>query len=377
MICSRRLVLLMTMQWALMLSAMAGAADSDASAALRDAELRRALAEAERAEWLARMPPATIKPLAGSADTSHAGVAALMKAVDLAGQLAQELCHALPAGARVALHDAGASQGIVAARTVDDGITHMTDLLARQNLQLQQLIEKHEQSPLERKSLALVALAAVPATIRTVADATALFKSDVTLAGVAYGDGARALFATALFKACPQRIAGLGAGYLGELDTRAHAALLGRVRTLAALRGDLADRIGAVDALADAAKGAEKRQLAARVSAAGALLKTVDGFIDSLKAGETGDKSPLYNAARFLPYAARTQDALVLDVDLRLEGMTLIKNQLFTGEKVRVAGAAVLWYRLHAPDGALLQADALRRVTEPVELDLRAPQPFR
>jgi hypothetical protein len=55
-------------------------------------------------------------------------------------------------------------------------------------------------------------------------------------------------------------------------------------------------------------------------SSAGALLKTVDAFIDSLKAGETGDRSPLYNAARHLGYAARTEGAPVQDVDLRLEG---------------------------------------------------------
>lgn len=357
--------------------ARAAVSDTDATLALRDAELRRALAEAERAEWLARLPPTTSKPLAGTADTSHAGVVALMKSVDLAGELARELCMALPQRERVALYDGATSQGIVAARTVDDGLLHMTEQLARQHRHLQQVIEEHTPPASRSQPLALVALAAIPATIKTAADIAALFKSNVTLTGVAFGDGARALFASALFKACPQRIAGLGAGYLGELDTGTHASLLARVRALAALRGAFADQIDRADALADAAKGAEKRLLATSVSKALALLKTVDAFIDSLRAGETGDKSPLFNAARFLAYAARTRGALVLDVDLRLEGVTLVKNQLFTGEKVRVAGAAVLWYRLHAPDGTLLQADALRRMTAPVELDLRGAQPFQ
>jgi len=355
----------------------AATADSDATLALREAELRRALAEAERAEWLARLPPSTSKPLAGTVDTSHAGVVALMKSVDLAGELARDLCAALPPQATVALYDAASSQGIVAARTVDDGLLHITEQLARQHRQLQQLIEQHTPPAGARAQLALVPLAAIPATIKTAADIAALFKSDVTLTGVAFGDGARALFGSALFKACPRRIVGLGAGYLGELDTRTHGALLARVRALASLRGEYANRIATVDALADAAKGAEKRLLANSVDLANGLLKTVDAFIESLRAGETGDKSPLFNAARFLAYAARTQDALLLDVDLRLDGVTIVKNGLFTGEKLRVAGAAVLWYRLHAPDGTLLQADALRRITAPVELDLRAAQPFR
>jgi hypothetical protein len=371
--------LCMSLLLAVSTTPVAGAANgSDAALALQEAQLRTALAEAERAEWLARLPPATSRPLAGTADTGKAGVAALMQSVDLAKQLAAELCDALPPARRVALYDAASTQGIVAARTVDDGLVHLSEQLGRQNQQLQQLIEQHAARTSSRAQLApLLALATVPATIKSAADIAGLFKSDVTLAGVAYGDGARALFATALFKACPRQIAGLGAGYLGELDTAGHAALLARVRALAALRGEFAQRIGAVEALADAAKGAEKRLLAASAGNAGALLKTADAFIDSLKAGEVGDKSPLFNAARFLAYAARTQDALLLDIDLRLDGVTLAKAGLFTGERVRVAGAAILWYRLHAPDGTLLQADALRRVTDPVELDLRGAAPLR
>jgi len=353
------------------------AVGTDVTLALRDAELRLALAEAERAEWLARMPPATAKALAGTVDTSRAGVVASMKSVDVANELARELCTALPAR-RVALYDPASSQGIVAARTVDDGLLHMTEQLGRHNQQLQHLIDQHTPQGSRPASLApLVVLAAIPATIKSAADIAALFKSDVTLAGIAYGDGARALFASALFKACPQRIAGLGAGYLGELDTRVHAALLARVRALAALRGEFANYIAMADALADAAKGAEKRLLAASVTNAGAMLKTVDAFIDSLKAGDATDKSPLFNAVRFLAYAARTRDALLLDIDLRLDGVTITRNRLFTGETVHVAGAAILWYRLHAPDGTLLQADALRRITAPVALDLRVAQPFR
>ena len=354
------------------------AVDTDVTLALRDAELRLALAEAERAEWLARMPPATAKALAGTVDTSRAGVVASMKSVDVANELARELCTALPAR-RVALYDPASSQGIVAARTVDDGLRHMTEQLGRHNQQLQHLIDQHtpQGSSLPASLAPLVVLAAIPATIKSAADIAALFKSDVTLAGIAYGDGARALFASALFKACPQRIAGLGAGYLGELDTRVHAALLARVRALAALRGEFANYIAMADALADAAKGAEKRLLAASVTNAGAMLKTVDAFIDSLKAGDATDKSPLFNAVRFLAYAARTRDALLLDIDLRLDGVTITRNRLFTGETVHVAGAAILSYRLHAPDGTLLQADALRRITAPAALDLRAAQPFR
>jgi hypothetical protein len=48
-----------------------------------------------------------------------------------------------------------------------------------------------------------------------------------------------------------------------------------------------------------------------------------------------------------------------------------VKDGLFTGQKLRLSGVAFLWYRVHEPDGTLRVADALRRVTRPVEVDLR------
>jgi hypothetical protein len=52
--------------------------------------------------------------------------------------------------------------------------------------------------------------------------------------------------------------------------------------------------------------------------------------------------------------------------------MTIVKDGLFAGQKLRLSGVAFLWYRVHEPDGTLRVADALRRVTRPVEVDLRA-----
>ena len=114
-----------------------------------------------------------------------------------------------------------------------------------------------------------------------------------------------------------------------------------------------------------------KKELAALAVAGGTLLKSAASFIDSLRAGERGERSPLFNAARYLGYAARTRDMLVLDFDLRLEGMTIVKDNLFSGQRLRLAGVAFLWYRLHEPNGALRLADTVRRITAPVEVDLR------
>ncbi|WP_296949144.1 hypothetical protein [uncultured Massilia sp.] len=336
----------------------------------RTAEARAAIAEAERAELLARLPPSTTRPLAGSIDTKQFGAAGLVKAFDLARQLAGEVCAVVPAGRRAVLYEPAAAQGVLAARLVDDALERLAADLARQNAQLQQVIDAH--APAGARALSpLAVLTVVPATLKAAADFGAPFKTNLDVDGIGYGDGARGLFATALAHACPERIAGLGSGYLGELDAARYAGLLARVRMLATQRAEFANRIAVLQKLADGAKGEEKKELAALASGAGALLKTVDGFVESLKAGEAGDKSPLFNAARYLGYAARTEGMLVLDVDLRLEGMTIVKDSLFTGQKLRLSGVAFLWYRLHAPDGTILAADALRRITRPVEVDLR------
>jgi len=346
------------------------APDADLLAAQREAEARAAIAEAERAELLARLPPSTSKPLQGSLDTRQFGAAGLVKAFDLARELANELCAALPLERKTAIYDPATTQGVLAARQVVDAIERLKDDLTKQNKELQQLIEAHAPQG-SAAAVALALLSAVPATVKAGADLSALFKTDVSAQGIAYGDGARGLFTTLLARRCPDKVAGLGAGYLGELDGRQYASLLSRVRALAAQRGEYANRIAVLDRLADAAKGDEKRALSAAVAGAGALLKAVDAFVDSLRAGETGDRSPLYNAARYLGYAARTEGMLVLDLDLRLEGMTIVKDALFTGQKLRLSGVAFLWYRVHEPDGTLRMADAVRRISRPMEVDLR------
>jgi hypothetical protein len=336
-----------------------------------EAETRKAIAEAERAELLARLPPSTSRPLAGAVDTRQFGAAGLVKAFDLAQQLAAQVCSALPADARVVVYDPVASQGVVAARTVSDAVNRLGDDLSRQNKELQLFIDKHTPPGSTLATIPLALLTVVPATMKAVADVTSAFRSDVTATGIGYGEGARDLFVTSLGHTCPARVVGMGSGYLGELDPVVHEKLLGRVRTLASLRGELANRIAVLDNLADAAKGDEKRDLASVARAAGAALKTVDTFLESLKPGDASDRSPLFNAVRYLGYANRTAGALVLDFDLRLEGMTIVKDGLFSGQRLRLSSVAFLWYRVYEPNGTLRMADAVRRITEPVEVNLR------
>jgi len=344
----------------------------DARARLLEAETRQALAEAERAELLARLPPAQARALSGNVDAAKFGAAGLARAFDLALELAHEVCASLPQDRQVTLYDPIVSQGVVAARTVDGALGRTAQELAERNLELQRYINAQTpQSADRRPAIPLIWLTAPTVLLRAGADLASLFKSDATLAGSAYGDGARALFASALARSCPARLAGLSGGYMGELDIARHERLLARVRRMGTERAILAQHAARLEVLADAAKGELKKELQAVEAAARAQLKAVDTFTEGLHAGEASDKSPLFTAARYLGQAERSAGALVLDVDLRLEGLSQVRGNLFGGERLSLSGVAFLWYRLHEPDGRLLRADALRRVSRPVEVEMR------
>jgi len=51
--------------------------------------------------------------------------------------------------------------------------------------------------------------------------------------------------------------------------------------------------------------------------------------------------------------------------------MSIVKENLFTGQKLRLSAIALLWYRVHAADGSVQLARTVRKMAEPVEVDLR------
>ena len=200
---------------------------TEAQAAQREAEARQARLEAERAALLAQLPDANVRALAGSIETRQFGAAGLVRAFDLARELAAEVCAALPAGERLVVHDPVATQGVLAARTVNDTLVRVGEDMSRRNKELQAYIDAHTPPGAVLASVS-AALTVVPALLRAGADTASLFKRDASAAALAYGEGGRALFLSALAESCPAQLAGLGSGYLGELDLAQHERLLGR-----------------------------------------------------------------------------------------------------------------------------------------------------
>lgn len=179
----------------LLCQAAAACAFDDAVPARQDAETRAAIAAAERAELLARLPPAPAKPLSGTVELRQFGSAGPVKAFDLARQLAGDVCTARPGDRKTSVYEPGATQGILAARLVQDAIERFGDDLGRQNKLLQQAIDTHAPQG-SKAGLLLPALSAVPATLRAAADLSSLFKTDAG-ADAAKGDEKKELAAPA------------------------------------------------------------------------------------------------------------------------------------------------------------------------------------
>jgi len=174
--------------------APAQAAD-DATTARQDAETRAAIAEAERAELLARLPPGHLETPVRHRRAAPVRLPSLGKAFDLAHRLAGDVCTTLPSDRKTTVYDPGATQGILAARLMEDAIERFGDDLGRQNKLLQQAVDTHALQG-SKAGLMLPALSAVPATLRAAADLPSLFKTDAG-ADVAKGDEKKELAALA------------------------------------------------------------------------------------------------------------------------------------------------------------------------------------
>jgi len=355
-------------------------ATADLQIKQKEAESRKAIADAEKAEFAVKLPATETKSLAGKINTEKFGAAGLVKAFDLARELSKEVCTELKSsGSTFSIYDATITQGIVAARLQIEGIDKFTNDLNAQNKILENNIDAGIVSKGSQKFGFLLGLGAATTGMKAVADFAALAKQDVTIVSSSYGAGTRGLFISAVAENCQDQVVGLGIGYMGDLDLAKYRILTDKVRALVSARSLFSENITKFSNQVEATKGDAKEPLSKLLAASTTLLKTADSFIDGLKIGDGTDKGPLYNAARYLSYSDRIAKSNILDFDLALEGMTITKDSIFTGQRLSLSAVALFWYRLHSTDGALLKARTIRRITPPIRVDLKgedAPSDF-
>lgn len=312
------------------------------------------------------IPPTKIEALAGSVEVKNFGAAGLVVAIDLAKELAPRLCEVIRSDQTALVYDPTTASGIISARLLDTQIILFQDSLDKA-LKEQDVRKAYE---LFTESLGMGAAVAT-GTIKAVAELASLFKTNITVNKTDFAE-AKSLLLTAMASNCPEKLTSLGFGYAGELDTTEFDSLRKRALKLINDRAQLEVRItGVKKKLDDEKDAAKKKALQTQFEDISAVGKLVDGFIAVLKPNEIGEKSPLLVAARYLALSKRTINSNILDIDFKLEGLTIIKENSFTGQKLRLSATAITWYRLHEKAGRIIKAGVWRELAKPVQIDLR------
>jgi len=337
------------------------------------AEAKKAEAEARKEEALAMLPPTEAKALKGTVDVTNFGSAGLVVAVDLAKELAAKLCGIIQTpnnNVKVMIYGSSTISGIVSARLLQ---TQMD--LFQQSLDTA-LAEKRisDITPKLRFDLAIGAALAT-GTVKAIADLAALFKTNVTVTKTDFNE-AKTLMLTAMANSCRCNMLYLGFGYLGEIDINAFNSLQSKALKLIADREKLETKIIMLEEKIENEKEKSvKKDLQSELEKLKSVAKLVDNFISVLKPNDISDKSPLFIASKFLGLASITSNSKILDIDLTLEGLSIVKENLFTGQTLRLSAVAICSYRLYDLSGKIEKAGVLRRLAKPVQVDLRGSDP--
>lgn len=320
---------------------------------------------------LGSLPVSAATPLDGKVDVKDFGDAGLVVAVDLAKELAGEICNGIDSGSKVVIYNQTVTSGIVSARILEKQLGLYQELLKK-------TLEPSARVPPQYKTYAegliVPGVSAVTDTIKAIVDLASLFKTDVTVAKSEFSDS-DSLLVTAMAQVCSDKISNVGIGYMGELDMQAFEKLHASARSIILDRAILDNRIGevkkeldAVDAKKEAAK---KQELQSRFDALSSVAKLVDGFIAAIKPNEISDSAPLISAAKYLSLSTKIAGSDMLDFKFKLQGLTILKNNLFTGQHLRLSATGIVWYRIQDASGSIKRAQVIRKLAKPVQVDLR------
>jgi hypothetical protein len=160
---------------------------------------------------------------------------------------------------------------------------------------------------------------------------------------------------------------------MGDLVTTQFDTLLIRVEKLLDDKAKLDDRILMLKKQVESEKkdSPKKKTLQKKLDDLLVVSKSVEAFMVVLKPTDLSATAPLPVAAKYLALSKRTEESCVFDVDIKLEGLTITKENIFTGQKLRLSAIAIVWYRLYGRDGKILKAGVSRKMAKPVEVDLR------
>jgi len=328
---------------------------------------------------LAQIPESSADPLQGTVNIEQLGTAGLVVAVDLAKKLATNLCKSIDAGKSVTIYDSTTISGVISAIQLNKQITNfdneMKNILDGMKEDGKPVGPKDLEPQFRIRGIPQIAAAAT-GTLKSIADLTSLFKSNVTFTNTQFAE-AKSLLLTAMAstEGCNKKIIDLGFGYIGEYETTEFEGLLDRIKELLIKKSKIDAKI--VDLkkeLATATDQIKKLKIQANIDLLSSTSSVANDFITALKMNEIGNPSPLFVAAKYLSLSKRLNNSnsstQIMDIDIKLEGLSIVKDNFFTGQKLRLSAAAIVWYRLHNMDGSIVKADVWRELAKPVQVDL-------
>jgi len=56
---------------------------------------------------------------------------------------------------------------------------------------------------------------------------------------------------------------------------------------------------------------------------------------------------------------------------MKLEGLSIIKENIFTGQNLRLSATGIVWYRIQDITGSLKKSGVMRKLAKPIQVDLR------
>lgn len=342
-------------------------ANSEAAAYLKT------IAEAQRAERLAKIPPSDTKALKGTIDLKNYGSAGLVVAIDLADKVGERLCKVIDDNRKVTIYDKATVTGIVSARLINTYIKYYQGLLDENK----KLVDIKKTPPVWGKNGVTTlsfglefGITALTGTVRAVADLTSLFKTDITINSTAVPNS-KAILLTAMAHYCKEKITFLGIGYSGELLNDQYEYLKNAVLQLKYDKVSLDIRIVQITQELKSADGEIKDKLQKQFVKLSTVAVVVDKFLKVLLPDNISVDSPLSVAARFLYLDKRTTDSDILDINFTLEGLTSIKNNIFTGQKLQLSATSITRYILYNTDGSIKKAEIWREMAKPVHMKLK------
>lgn len=335
---------------------------------LSAAKLAKDIAEAQKAEYAAKIPATKTEALNGTVTLTTIGNIGAITGIRSLNEVAIELCNVIKEKEpkKVMIYEPTLIAGIVSARQLEGSIANISDALDVSLILLPEIEQENSENHLMSLPLAI---GAASGTLKALADLASIFKTDLTVTVAAVSEP-KALFLTSLGSHCKDNISNIGFGYKGELDVRKYNELLKKVITLTERNTQLHLGIVALKSKMDKDKVFEKKNEDVYNKLV-SLAATVDEFIKKLKPEDLSNTSPMSIAASFLQLDELSKTSDILDVDVKIDAMTILKSNIFTGQSVRVSTSSIIMYRLLNHDGKLLKTDTITQITKPIKINLR------